>query len=69
MNIVPVHMIKGFSQVNFEDGAFNSLPFNGVQYFLSSTNGFMDLLVVEKGKFLLCYMRRENGFNTISNDF
>lgn len=45
------------------------LQLNGVESFLSSTNGFMNLSVVQEGKLLRRDIGKEDRFNTTRNDF
>ena len=45
--------IKGFCQVDVEDGEFEAMEFDGVQGFLSNANGLMDLLMMEEGELFL----------------
>ena len=69
VQIIPVDTIKGFGQINIEDGRFQVPKLNGVEGLLSRTYDIMDFSMMKESKLFLTNMGGENRFDSIGNNF
>lgn len=61
-DIQPIGMIKSFGKVNLKKDTLEVLRPDGVNGFLSQSNGFMNLSGIKEGKLLGGYMSGKNWF-------
>ena len=57
VKVTPVNLVKWFSEINLENSRFQSERFDRVKGLLGSTNGLMNLPMIQKCKLFLFNVR------------
>lgn len=67
-NVKPADPVKSFRQVNLKKDAFEMFGPNGMKGFLGRTDGFMDLSIFKKHKFLRSNVLGKDGSESVGNN-